>query len=769
MKRLILSNFWPKSVFFRLIVACSTLVALVSVLTGVLVNRLIVRGYHHQIEDAQQGAIDQYAQLLERDIVSKADDVFSVLLNPSETSPDGIRLVDILLSDSPSSATLVSVYEKLRSQQALNPFILSICIYDRNKDFILSSLYGLKYLDALREPARYYVRWVEDAAYLQQGQMVLSLTEYEHSSEWIRSFTLVQTYPLVAEFGQCQGAVAIEVDESYVRQMLRSLITEQEEMMLVDGQGRLLAGTMDFEAGLTLAGMGFPQEQVLSMSGSGVLDDTRNSGSYYACSTALDNGWRLVKIISGAELYSITRRMQRLLITVSLLTLLLGLTGAVFFSRRIYNPLRSLTELLRTMGPIRDDGDEYQLISQSIQKLNARISTLRLRMDEHIPLLKNNLVADIINNNISDGETFTRRMALIDIPFSPKDRYQVLVLQISRAMTRELEHKNLQLIKLHLTGQMEQLCNNRVDVIAAESSERQIAAMLIGDPKSFPKLLNDMVVFFKQHYDRMVYVSEGRICRDPMELYDSYQEALRTVRQMFFHTRQTVLRDRGEKPLPDGLTVLRERLLCGEHDESRTAIGEICAILQREWFSYEEAMDFLQELAQAYAGRYVHSGTRMSVLARQVAETLPGMDGIGQYQVAFIAQMEAVAQVGRQREQNRSSMLIDKILRHIDEHLGDDLSVNVLSDLIGLSSNYLSKIFKVETGEGLAAYIIERRMEKARELLLETSYHIEKVASMVGYPTHHHFSKIFKQQYGCTPTQYRDFHRNSYASEAYTN
>lgn len=82
------------------------------------------------------------------------------------------------------------------------------------------------------------------------------------------------------------------------------------------------------------------------------------------------------------------------------------------------------------------------------------------------------------------------------------------------------------------------------------------------------------------------------------------------------------------------------------------------------------------------------------------------------------------------------------LVRHIAEHCGVDRA-------------YLSKIFKHATGYTLQEYLIQFRVKKAKQLLKETELSIQHVSYSVGYNDPFTFSKVFKKQTGCSPTQWR--------------
>ncbi len=72
-----------------------------------------------------------------------------------------------------------------------------------------------------------------------------------------------------------------------------------------------------------------------------------------------------------------------------------------------------------------------------------------------------------------------------------------------------------------------------------------------------------------------------------------------------------------------------------------------------------------------------------------------------------------------------------------------------------MSSPYLSRIFKEQTGEGINHYITRLRIERAMELLHDPSLKIADVAVRSGYDNIPYFTKVFKKVVGVTPQEYK--------------
>lgn len=105
---------------------------------------------------------------------------------------------------------------------------------------------------------------------------------------------------------------------------------------------------------------------------------------------------------------------------------------------------------------------------------------------------------------------------------------------------------------------------------------------------------------------------------------------------------------------------------------------------------------------------------------------------------------------------SRDQGAIPKVIAYIDQHYDQELSLQVLSQHVHLSKNYLANLFKKETGEGIVDYITKVRLERAKALLRSTDLRSGEICLKVGIPDSKYFSKLFKKLEGITPSEYRE-------------
>ncbi len=99
---------------------------------------------------------------------------------------------------------------------------------------------------------------------------------------------------------------------------------------------------------------------------------------------------------------------------------------------------------------------------------------------------------------------------------------------------------------------------------------------------------------------------------------------------------------------------------------------------------------------------------------------------------------------------------IRRVIKYIDNHLCEDLSLRLLSDIAGMSPNYFSALFHNISGITLWDYINSKRIDKAISLLHENDLTMLEIATLCGYNNATNFNKTFKKITGVTPKEYRN-------------
>ena len=97
---------------------------------------------------------------------------------------------------------------------------------------------------------------------------------------------------------------------------------------------------------------------------------------------------------------------------------------------------------------------------------------------------------------------------------------------------------------------------------------------------------------------------------------------------------------------------------------------------------------------------------------------------------------------------------VAKIKRIVARHYHEQILFGRLAEEMNISRNYLSMMFKKETGVSFMTYLTNHRIGKAKELLLQRRHMVYEIAEMTGYQDAAYFSRMFKHVTGMTPVEY---------------
>ncbi len=130
-------------------------------------------------------------------------------------------------------------------------------------------------------------------------------------------------------------------------------------------------------------------------------------------------------------------------------------------------------------------------------------------------------------------------------------------------------------------------------------------------------------------------------------------------------------------------------------------------------------------------------------------------DGVIKLLVIFAEQVAALSNQLIVERENAEPPAIGRAKVFINEHSGEDLSLEQVAKAANMSSFYFCKMFKKFAGVNFTEYVSRIRIEKARNLLLNPNLRISEIAYEVGFQSLTHFNRVFKKVLGQSPTDFR--------------
>lgn len=107
-------------------------------------------------------------------------------------------------------------------------------------------------------------------------------------------------------------------------------------------------------------------------------------------------------------------------------------------------------------------------------------------------------------------------------------------------------------------------------------------------------------------------------------------------------------------------------------------------------------------------------------------------------------------------EVESESKRILKVKNYIDEHYKDDMSLEQLADLVGMTPTAFSRYFKQRTSKNISEYIVDIRLGYAARMLIDTADSVSTICWRTGFNTLSNFNRLFRKRKGCNPTEFRE-------------
>ncbi len=118
--------------------------------------------------------------------------------------------------------------------------------------------------------------------------------------------------------------------------------------------------------------------------------------------------------------------------------------------------------------------------------------------------------------------------------------------------------------------------------------------------------------------------------------------------------------------------------------------------------------------------------------------------------------LAALISVFLDRVRNESfSPLTRQIIGYIHDNLGKRITLSDIGRLTFFSPIYCDAVFKRECGKSIINYLIDRRIDEAKRLIMERATSLSDIAEAVGFGDYNYFSRIFKRRSGYSPSEYR--------------
>lgn len=256
----------------------------------------------------------------------------------------------------------------------------------------------------------------------------------------------------------------------------------------------------------------------------------------------------------------------------------------------------------------------------------------------------------------------------------------------------------------------------------------------------------------------------GDVCHHPEEIKGALNGLLSGTVQRFYMDEGSIVKQRsfanGNLDIfswyDQASTEFREMMLEKKADRIAPTVRHWTDFLKEHAFHPEKVKDWVLKLLldlklKLQSLQYFRSTYTGDFLHKEIHE----IDSLAELEHWLTEHFQSVVtRAGEVWERSRRTEVMEAC-HYVSLHLDKRISLEEVADHLFLNSSYFSRLFKKETGETFIEYVTRMKMNRAKELLDQTSHPVGKICEMLGYDNQSYFIKIFKSSVGVTPVEYR--------------
>lgn len=571
------------------------------------------------------------------------------------------------------------------------------------------------------------------------------------------------------EYGRSESLLVININEEYIRRLLRDYEGPDHEIFILSSDGNLIShvGNSDVpEDNYSVLA-----ELMNSRESSAITAEKVSFGGetrvIFAKSTAFPQ-WYVFTMISESKYYQNLNFVQKTLLLINGLILLTGFIFANIFSGKLYSPIYSLVDTLNKYSEDKykgKKGNEIEFIVENLSFLRKTRDELDKKVMEMQPYVQERIIQNLIRTDCSYADQqeildlFRGNVIKLD-----KKYYLVTVFHVnySSAFLKDFSEEEQARIKAGVFNIIKSLiCMKFRDSIFIDEGNGRYYALSnfdsMDEMSSYDTIIRGIGAVLRNDSDYIkVLISVGRTVNRLLSIKESYQEAWEALnyidldRDNFIYFSEQTSKEVSIY-FPFNTEERLTNMIAGNQKEQ---IAKLISDIFDENFSRNKLVGKLRKLCQMLFNMYEMITLRFDIDLDDTDNNI-GMREfatIDEAREEFTRIFCALCNMVGTNETEKKITLQEYIRQNFTK---EGLSLDRMADDMKLNAAYLSRLFKEQTGETFSSFVARTRMEKARDLLVTTDISVEEIGRMVGVSSRSTFNRLFKKFVGVSPGTYR--------------
>lgn len=451
--------------------------------------------------------------------------------------------------------------------------------------------------------------------------------------------------------------------------------------------------------------------------------------------------------------------------TILVIILFIGLLMSVYLSQRFYLPisevLNDLEKLSCFSGEIMHRQNEMGYIKSNFMKIYSSNNTLESTVKEGMPVL-----VDIILLKIMLGDKEVDNAIALCERFSINFRegfYVVIVIRFTNQYKGEFRKG---IFELNSTIKQTLSKYHMGTYKLAEDEFSIVMFMENDDDRGY------LMSMIRELYSKLdeedgynpVIIGVGTIVNNIFELDRSRSDAAKAIQNRRVMDDSTIVElltgDYDESNKVNIPIDMEQRLTnfiqSGSIDAAEQYAGEVLDINYRRNVTYASYYNLCNSMQNILVRIINQCDAGNGIPSENVSNMLERIDTI--YDVMLLSErillnIKTVSSYFFNKKRNNSSF--ERIIEYVDKNFMMDINLDTVANKFGYNANYLSKSVKQLKGMSFSEYLIKKRIEHSKKLLVESQRSIKDIAEESGYHSSSIFIRAFSKITGMTPSEYR--------------
>lgn len=686
------------------------------------------------------------------------------------------NILDFFLSSRPNDTdVLYRVYNNLLSVVSGSSIIDSIYVYRLSDNTLISSREGV-FLSILKSDdtmSRYVnFKLIEDMMSSQTSNKWVSPFENNEFLNEINAFqpnqpiiSFIQSVPIIAQSSNKLGYVVININEKRLYDSINHISDINfGELLVLDTSGKVFLHSKRSEILKSINLEGYTKDTLYESNGFKIsgMDD-----GYYSIAWTRSrlNNWVYVLItpvnILNRELYL----AKQLAVALTAFIAMFALLGLRFITFRLYKPIQVLFRSTTDKFNIKDKNtDELAIIGSVIDTLSTKVDEMEDIIQRNQGVIRYQLAIDIISGNISEIDVINERLKLIDEQM-PYSNFCILIAEPDVRGINLLTHEQREYTIYKIIEMMDSYFCTGCMHISVPLNPKRIMAIL--NFESYEYVQSKLLALMQQ-----VKAQTGLNCNiafsgktdDILHIHSFYEQGEYLLKYSFIYNYGNIfIQDimngfkKNDKCFDFSiLDSLPELLKSCKISVIKEKITQIFSLFKNGNYSYDHVQSMLIQLFGVFCKVVKEQKMDESIDINSIFLDFNAILSLDECHQWIFNLIDIYEKNVTERNTFIDTVFIDRISAYICENVEGQLSLNSVAEEFKISPNYLSKIFKDGTGMKFSDFLLQKKLEKAKELLLsDKKITITQIANMLGYYNSTYFISLFKRNFGITPGMFR--------------